>query len=107
LNKAYTAGFRNKAHFFGFSNKALASTQLDTLDSWIIDSGATRHLTSNYDQLYDFEAYKAISSTEGIIGQIDIIGEGKLGLRCIGTDNVVRTVSISGVQYAPKANCQL
>jgi gag-polypeptide of LTR copia-type len=107
LNKAYTAGFRNKAYFFGFSNKALASTQLDTLDSWIIGSGATRHLTSNYDQLYDFEAYKAISSTEGIIGQIDIIGEGKLDLRCIGTDNVVRTVSISGVQYAPKANCKL
>ena len=99
-NKAYSSvtSMTSKAHSFGITG---------TQDSWIIDSGASQHLTGVFDALYEYKAYKTVSSTEGISGQIDILGEGKRDLFCIGTDQKIRKITLSKVQYAPKATVNL
>jgi hypothetical protein len=99
-NKAYSSvsSKTSKAHSFGITG---------TQDSWIIDSGATQHLTCVFDTLCKYKAYNTVSSTEGISGQIDILSKGKRDLFCVGTDQKIRRITLSKVQYAPNATANL
>jgi hypothetical protein len=62
-------------------------TQARTQASWIIDPSATRHLTSNFNDLYNYKAYQILIRADGISGQLDTLGEEKTNLFCVSTNN--------------------
>lgn len=70
-----------------FSTYALRITRTQALQ--IIDFRATQHLTCDFDALYKYRAYKAVSTIEGISSQVAILSKGKRDLFCVSTDQKI------------------
>ena len=73
--------------------------------SWVMDTGATTHITGNKALLTDYTQYATPRYGTGPSASFPIEGYGKAVLRCIG--DATRTITIQNVKYSPHITVNL
>jgi len=87
--------------------RATGQTENEKRQYWIIDSGASRHMTSNNNMLADyceFDVPEAVMLGDG--RRVEALGCGRVRIyveTCLG----IKTTMIGGVLYVPKLACNL
>ena len=73
--------------------------------SWVMNTGATMHITGNKALLMDYIGYATPRYGIGASASFPIEGYGKVVLRCIS--DAARTITIQNVRYSPHISVNL
>lgn len=77
------------------------------MDGWIVDSGATSHLTGNRKNFISMdETYRSIVDlADG--NKVNVLGRGVCAVKCMTSSGSVMTAQITDVLYTPQVNGSL
>ena len=85
---------------------AQVETPPRTQDSWIIDTGASNHLTFQRELLYNYKEFPTPQKCGGISSSFHILGMGSIDLQLIG-GSTTRNITLQNVHYSPQAQANL
>lgn len=97
----------NKVNKVEQNNEFLFMVSSRNLDDWIIDSGATSHVTSNKRCFDSFERINSSTLNVANGEKVHVQGKGTCKVEFINSDGVISCAIMTDVLYAPQINGNL